>query len=225
MRSGVRPTCAERAARLRADRSQVEIAKRHDVRALGRGTKGRRQPVCVVAVFAVCDGGSGDDVGGEHVDVIRAHEVQREVEEREVEQALEDLAFDDFVGRAADPDRLSHPASPARRAQASASELVPDREDAPRVLPDGCHVREGHAFGRRPELGLQRSQPGLGKGDEHGVLSLGSLTHERDHAREEVVLTFVEERFMSKPAHAEPRVLEMATTFLPENAPVKRVRS
>ena len=150
--------------------------------------------------------------------------VQRDVEEGEIEKALVDLALDDLVRGAARPDRLSDTAGPTGRAHPSTSELVPDREEAPRVPPEGCHVRERHLFGCRPELGPQRCQPGLGEGDEHGILSLRSLTHEWDQARQEVVLVFVEESFVSKPAHAEPRVLEMANTFLPELPSVKRSR-
>ena len=112
MRGGqtdVRAECRKRST----DCSQVEVAERHDVRALRRGPKGHREPVRVATVFSMGDDRARDDLRLQRVDVIQAHEVQRDPEEGEAEEAFVDLALDDLVRGATRPDRFADTASPA----------------------------------------------------------------------------------------------------------------
>ena len=199
------------------------------MRADGSGAHRRVQRVVSGCWFeTVRARGPRHDVSGERGCVIGADDVERVgVSEREVQQALVDLAFDDLVCGAGPPKRFADATDRPRMAVLGAHEVVQHRDDAAGVPADDRHVRECDAVGRGPQPCAQRAESRFGHRDEHCIALGDPGLDEGDHVREEVGVAAVEEGLVSKRAHFLPPALEIPPTARssPFGLCVKRARS
>jgi hypothetical protein len=120
-----------------------------------------REPAVLIAghALAVPDDdrmaaeGLGDHPVVERRRVVGAEEPpRRRVGERQVEQPLVPLAFDELVAASSGPDRLSDPTDGPVGTQVVCNEPLPGRDDPGGVCADVGHVGEEHCVGVAVQL-------------------------------------------------------------------------
>jgi hypothetical protein len=141
----------------------------------------------------------GDHVLVQGVGVVRAQEAEGGcVGEREVEQRLVALTFDELVRLAVGRDRFADAADRPSLRGLLVEEPAPSGDDSGRVRPDLVHVRKQDlvavAVQLVPDLlDLRRAQ-----NDQDRLPGRDSVEHERHRLLEEAIVSGVEQRFVGE---------------------------
>ena len=138
-----------------------------------------------------------DHAGVERAGVVRAEERQRScVGKGEVEERFVPLALDELGVAPACPDRLSDPPDARALGGVRLDEFPPGRYQACGICADLAHVGEMNATGIACELRSQEPDLVRVDGDDDGIAGRERVPDEGDDARQEFLLSGIQERFV-----------------------------